>query len=166
MPSVNKQSLRQEFEQLKVNFDSLSNDGKISPEARALFQAMIMLFELLIAVFMERTTRKNNRNSSIPSSQTGKDTTSTGTTGKGKKQNDALSANTRTVETVQVAKIKDCEVCGEDLNDTPAIGHERRTKIDIIFEKVVNHVDAELKICPQGTFSRRYVRPPAVWPRD
>jgi hypothetical protein len=149
MPSVNKQSLRQEFEQLKVNFDSLSNDGKISPEARALFQAMIMLFELLIAVFMERTTRKNNRNSSIPSSQTGKDTTSIGTTGKGKKQNDALSANTRTVETVQVAKVKDCEVCGEDLNDTPAIDHERRTKIDIIFEKVVNHVDAELKICPR-----------------
>jgi transposase len=149
MPSVNKKSLRQEFEQLKVNFDSLSNDGKISPEARALFQAMIMLFELLIAAFMERTTRKNNRNSSIPSSQTEKDTTSTGTTGKGKKQNDALSANTRTVETVQVAKVKDCEVCGEDLNDTPAIGHERRTKIDIIFEKVVNHVDAELKICPR-----------------
>ena len=149
MPSVNKQSLRQEFEQLKVNFDGLSNDGKISPEARALFQAMIMLFELLIAVFMERITRKNNRNSSIPSSQTGKDTTSTGTTGKGKKQNDALSGNTRTIETVQVAKVKDCEVCGEDLNDTPAIGHERRTKIDIIFEKVVNHVDAELKICPR-----------------
>jgi len=149
MPSVNKQSLRQEFEQLKVKFDGLSNDGKISPEAKALFQAMIMLFELLIAVFMERTTRKNSRNSSIPSSQTGKDTTSTGTTGKGKKQNDALSGNTRTVETVQVAKVKDCEVCGEDLNDTPAIGHERRTKIDIIFEKVVNHVDAELKICPR-----------------
>ena len=84
MASVNKQSLRQEFEQLKVKFDGLSNDGKISPEASALFQAMIMLFELLIAVFMEKTTRKNNRNSSIPSSQTGKDTTSTGTNGKGK----------------------------------------------------------------------------------
>ena len=149
MASVNKQSLRQEFDQLKVKFDGLSNDGKISPEASALFQAMIMLFELLIAVFMEKTTRKNNRNSSIPSSQTGKDTTSTGTTGKGKKQNDALSENTRTVETVQVAKVKDCEVCGEDLNNTPAIGHERRTKIDIIFEKAVSHVDAELKICPR-----------------
>lgn len=149
MPIVNKQSLRQEFDQIKVKFDSLSNDGKISPEASALFQAMIMLFELLIAVFMEKTTRKNNRNSSIPSSQTGEDTTSTGTTGKGKKQNDALSGNTRTVETVQVAKVNDCEVCGEDLNGTPAIGHERRTKIDIIFEKVVNHVDAELKICPR-----------------
>lgn len=147
MPSINKQSLRQEFEQLKVKFDGLSNDGKISPEATALFQAMIMLFELLIAVFMEKTTRKNSRNSSMPSSQTDKDITFTGTNGKGKKQNGALSGNTRTVETTQVAKVKDCEFCGESLEDTPAIGRERRTKIDIIFEKVVNHVDAEIKIC-------------------
>ncbi len=148
MPSVNKQSLRQEFEQIKVKFKSLSDEGKISPEAIALIKSMVMLFELLIAVFMEKTTRKNNRNSSIPSSQTDKDTTSTETSGKGKKQNGALSENTRTVETVQVAEVKGCEVCGEDLNDTPAIGHERRTKIDIVFEKVVNHVDAEVKICP------------------
>jgi len=149
MPSVNKQSLRQEFDQLRMRFDNLSTEGKISPEASALIQAMIMLFELLIAVFMEKNTRKNNRNSSIPSSQTEKDTTAvTGTNGKGKKQNDALSGNTRTVETTQVAKVKDCEFCGEALDDIPVTGHERRTKIDIIFEKVVNHVDAEIKICP------------------
>ena len=72
MPTVNKQSLRHEFDQIKVRFDSLSTEGKISPEASALIQSMIMLFELLIAVFMEKTTRKNNRNSSIPSSQTEK----------------------------------------------------------------------------------------------
>jgi hypothetical protein len=149
MPSINKQSLRQEFDQLRMRFDNLSTEGKISPEASALIQAMIMLFELLIAVFMEKNTRKNNRNSSIPSSQTEKDTTAvTGTNGKGKKQNDALSGNTRTVETTQVAKVKDCEFCGEALDDIPVTGHERRTKIDIIFEKVVNHVDAEIKICP------------------
>ena len=149
MPSVNKQSLRAEFDQLKIKFDDLSKKGKISVEASALIQAMVMLFELLIAVFMEKTTRKNNRNSSIPSSQTDKDTTSsTGTNGKGKKQNGTLSGNTRTVETAQVAEVNDCEFCGEALDDTPATGHERRTKIDIIFEKVVNHVDAEIKICP------------------
>ena len=149
MPSINKQSLRQEFDQLRMRFDNLSTEGKISPEASALIQAMIMLFELLIAVFMEKNTRKNNRNSSIPSSQTEKDTTAvTGTNGKGKKQNDALSGNTRTVETTQVAKVKNCEFCGEALDDIPVTSHERRTKIDIIFEKVVNHVDAEIKICP------------------
>jgi len=151
MPSVNKQSLREEFDQLKGKFEDLSKKSKISPEAIVLFQSMIMLFELLIAVFMEKKTRKNNRNSSIPSSQTDKDKTATesGTNGKGKKQNGALSENTRTVETTQVATVKDCEFCGEALDDIAATEHERRTKIDIVFEKVVNHVDAEIKVCPQ-----------------
>ena len=150
MPSVNRQSLREEFDQLKIRFEGLSNEGKITPESSALFQAMIMLFELLIAVFMEKTTRKNNRNASIPSSQTGKDNTAatSGTNSKGKKQNGVLSENTRTVETIQVAKVTDCQFCGEALDDTPATEHERRTKIDIIFEKVVSHVDAEIKVCP------------------
>jgi len=149
MPSVNKKSLREEFDQLKVKFENLSNEGKVTPETTALFQAMIMLFEVLIAVFMEKETRKNNRNSSIPSSQTGKDSTSTGANGKGKKHNGALSENTRTVETTQVAKVKDCEFCGESLDDISATEHERRTKVDIIFEKVVSHVDAEIKVCPR-----------------
>ena len=149
MPSVNKQSLREEFDQLKVRFENLSNEGKITQETTALFQSMIMLFELLIAVFMEKKTRKNNRNSSIPSSQTSKDRTFIGANGKGKKHNGVLSENTRTVETTQVAEIKDCEFCGEPLDDIPATDHERRTKIDIIFEKVVSHVDAEIKVCPR-----------------
>ena len=149
MPSVNKQSVREEFEQIKVRFENLSNEGKIPQETTALFQSMIMLFELLIAVFMEKKTRKNNRNSSIPSSQTDKDRTFTGAHGKGKKHNGEVSENTRTVETIQVAEIKDCEICGEPLDDIAAIGHERRTKIDIVFEKVVSHVDAEIKICPR-----------------
>ena len=60
MPSVNKQSLREEFDQLKEKFKDLSNTGKVTPEVATLFHAMIMLFELLIAVFMEKQTRKNN----------------------------------------------------------------------------------------------------------
>ncbi|MCP4377075.1 MAG: hypothetical protein GY794_12960, partial [bacterium] len=151
MPSVNKQSLREEFDQLKEEFGRLSKEGEVSGEVRALFQAMIMLFELLIAVFMEKKTKKDNRNSSIPSSQTDKDETSTdsGTNGKGKKHNGMLSGNTRTVETIQVAEVNNCNCCGEDLSDTPAMDHERRTKIDIIFEKVLSHVDAEIKVCPR-----------------
>ena len=151
MPSVNKQSLREEFDQLKVRFEDLSNEGKITSESSALFQAMIMLFELLIAVFMEKKTRKNNRNSSIPSSQTDKDKTATisETNSKGKKQNGVLSGNTRTVETTQVVKVMDCQFCRQALDGTPANEHERRTKIDIIFEKVVSHVDAEIKVCPK-----------------
>ena len=46
------------------------------------------------------------------------------------------------------AKVNVCDICGEVLTDQPCAGHERRTKIDIVFEKVVEHVDAEIKQCP------------------
>ena len=85
---------------------------------------MIMLFALLIAVFMENKTNKDNRNTSLPFSQTDKDETSTHcrANGKGKEHHGTLSENPRTVETIQVAKVTDCECCGEDLDDTPARG--------------------------------------------
>ncbi len=151
MPSVNKKSLREEFDQLKKSFERLSSESKITPEVTSLIQSMILLLELLIAVFMEKKTKKNGRNSSIPSSQTDKDKTSkgSGTNGKGKEQNNELSENSRTVETTEVAEVHNCESCGESLDDTPVSEYERRTKIDIIFEKVVSHVDAEIKVCPR-----------------
>ena len=151
MASVNKQSLREEFDTLKARFEALAADGKMAAESRALFQAMLMLFEVLMAVFMEKRTAKDNSNSNLPSSQSAKeDDTATrpGSNTKGKAQNDARAGNTRTIETVQVAPVTVCESCGEDLSDTPCHGHERRTRIDIIFEKVVSHVDAEIKQCP------------------
>ena len=86
MAGVNKQSLREEFNQLKKTFDNLSSEGKVTPEVSSLFQTMILLFELLIAVFMEKKTTKNSRNFSIPSSQTGKDKTSKGLGTNGKEK--------------------------------------------------------------------------------
>ncbi len=151
MATVNKQSLREEFDTLKARFEQLCAAGKMSEDSRTLFQTLLMLFELLMAVFMERRTPKDSRNSSLPSSQTEKDDTATtrsGAKGKGKSHNDARSGNTRTVETPQVVKVNQCQSCGEGLSGTPCQGHERRTRIDILFEKVVTHVDAEIKHCP------------------
>jgi len=44
------------------------------------------------------------------------------------------------------------------LTDVPCTHHERRTKIDILFEKVIEHVDAEVKQCPncQATVKGRF----------
>jgi len=151
MANVNKQSLREEFDALKSEFERLSASGKMAMESRALFQAMLMLFEVLMAVFMEKRTTKDSNNSSIPTSQTAKDETATtrpGSKGKGPTQNDAHSRHTRTVETVQVAPVYTCEACGEDLRRVPSRAPERRTRIDIVFEKVVTHVDAQIKQCP------------------
>ena len=152
MATVNKQSLTEEFDTLKASFERLCAEDKMAEESRALFQAMLMLFEVLMAVFMEKITKKDNTNSSKPSSQTEKDDsaiTHPGANGKGKVQNGNLCGNTRTVETVQVAEVHVCDTCGEDLSEVSCGGHERRTRIDIVFEKVVSHVDAQIKQCPR-----------------
>jgi hypothetical protein len=63
-------------------------------------------------------------------------------------ENEERFANSRSVETVEIAGVETCAGCGEDLSQTASSGHERRTRIDIVFEKVVTHVDAEIKTCP------------------
>jgi len=59
---------------------------------------------------------------------------------------------------VTLSKALTCDVCGEDLTDVPCSHVERRTKIDIVFEKVVEHVDAEIKQCPtcEATVTGRF----------
>ena len=75
MATVNKSSLRAEFDALKARFESLCAAGKMSAESRALFDALLMLFELLMAVFMEKHTPKSSANSSLPASQSPNDDT-------------------------------------------------------------------------------------------
>ncbi len=152
MATVNKQSLREEFDALKGEFERLCASGKMTADSRTLFQAMLMLFEVLMVVFMEKRTPKNSTNSSKPSSQPPKDDTATthpGANSKGNQHNGIRCGNTRTIETVQTSPITQCETCGEDLSKTPCQKFERRPRIDIIFEKVVTHVDAEIRQRPQ-----------------
>jgi transposase len=149
--TVDKTSIRDEVGRLKAEFETLCSQGTISTEIKVLMSSMFMIVELMLSIFLERQTKKNNKNSSIPSSQTGEDESSLpheGTKGKGKSENTTVAGNTRTNETVTIAVVDFCDVCGEDLSDLSCTHHERRTKIDIMFEKVVEHVDAELKQCP------------------
>ena len=151
MASLDKTSVRTEVGRLKIDFEKLCADGKITAESKALMMSMFMIVELILSIFLEKTTKKDNKNSSIPSSQTGKDESSLGhqgSNGKGKKETDTLAKNTRVHEQVTVSTVNTCDVCAEDLTGVPCTQHERRTKIDIIFEKVVEHVDAEIKQCP------------------
>lgn len=161
MASLNKLSVREELERLKNEFVRLSDENALSSESRMLMQSMLTLLELICAIFLEKQTTKNNKNSSIPSSQTDKDESALelkGSKGKGKKEGDQTADNYRTTETVSISEARYCGDCGEDLADTPCQRHERRTRIDIRFEKVVDHVDAEVKTCPtcastvKGTF--------------
>ena len=150
MSTVNKTSIREEIDRLKQEFEQLCSTGKVSSEIRILMNSLLVVVELILSVFLEKKTRKNSKNSSLPSSQTEKDETGKPApkgNGRGTKVSGAVS-NTRIKETITIAKVQTCDVCGVALDNTPCHAHDRRTKIDIVFEKVIEHIDAEIKQCP------------------
>jgi transposase len=149
--TINKQSLRDEFDKIKAGLNEQIESGKVAPETATLINALLMLFSMIITIFLEKNTKKTSKNSSIPPSQTSKDDSSTGSgksNGRGLKETTTKSGNTRTVETGIVLPVTSCQCCGEDLTDIKTSSIERRTRIDIIFEKTVEHWDAQTKDCP------------------
>ena len=161
MPTLDKSSVRDEVARLKADFEALRKEGKITTESQVLMSNMLMIVELILSIFLEKTTRKQSRNSSIPSSRTQKDDTAINQTirrGKGKKERSGQARNTRTREHITVVAVQSCDRCGEDLQQVDSDPYERRTRIDIVFEKVVEHVDIQIKQCStcdtvsKGTF--------------
>ncbi|MBF0314225.1 MAG: IS66 family transposase [Oligoflexia bacterium] len=150
MTELKKESLRENFNLLKSDYEKITKQHKVTPELSAVIKSLIMLMELMIAIFMEKKVKKTSSNSHKPSSQTEKDQTSTqsGSKGKGKDINDLTSDNCKVRESIKLVTVTTCDHCGEDLSSQPSDKIERRTKIDIFFEKRVEHVDAEVKECP------------------
>jgi len=151
MGSINKTSVREEVDRLKKEFGQLNLKRKIPKECLVLIKSMFVIIELIVAIFLERSTKKNSKNSNIPSSQTDKDESALehlGSNSKGNNENNATANNIRIKESVNLSKVIQCDTCGEDLSKTPNQQCERRTKIDIVFEKVVEHIDVQIKRCP------------------
>lgn len=151
MAQIDKTTVRNEVSRIKADFEQLCASGKITSEIKFLMNSMFMIMELMLSIFLEKKTKKDNQNSSIPSSQTDKDDSALapnqGSNGKGKTEKPLTANNTRTIETVTTIEVYNCDVCGEDLSGTVSTESERRTKIDIVFEKVVEHVDVQIKQC-------------------
>ncbi len=70
MTSVAGTSLRQEVDAFQKRFQDLRTQGTVPPECEALVRGLLMLLQLLLAVLLEKTTRKTSRNSGLPPSQT------------------------------------------------------------------------------------------------
>ena len=152
MATVNAASLREEFETAKAQVRTLREAGKVSAEADAVFRILITLMSVLIAVLLERTTRKTSTNSSLPPSQTDKDGTArragTGAGGTGAKPNLQTGATLQKTVDEEMAAVETCSTCGADLSGIDPVGRERRILHDIVFELVEHRVDAEVKECP------------------
>ncbi|MBX9587625.1 MAG: IS66 family transposase [Gammaproteobacteria bacterium] len=153
MATLDKQSVRAEFDKIKASFQEQVAAGKVSTEVATLVNTLMMLFNIILSIFMEKSTKKTSANSGIPPSQTSPDDTSLTTKSKKDEEKDkqktiTVVGNTRKVETVTLLPVLSCEACGENLSNVTCECVERRTKIDIIFEKTEEHVDAEVKQCP------------------
>ena len=101
MANLDKTSVRTEVSRLKADSEKLCADGKITSESQAVMNSLFMVVELILAIFLERTTKKDATNSSKPSSQTGKDESAlghSGSHGKGKLENKSAAQNRRTVD--------------------------------------------------------------------
>jgi len=147
MPYVNKKSLREEFEDLKSEFEKLSTENKITKESRVLFKAMLMLFDVMLVVFMEKTTRIQVYPHHRLKKMKPQRLQATNLREKSKTANFLIIPTQKNRPKLQ--RFLHAQHCGEDLRNTISQKPERRTRIDIIFEKVVCHVDAKIKECPR-----------------
>ena len=168
--SINKTSVREQFDSIKSDFHRLSASGKVSDEAALLMKSLLTLFEIVLVIFMEKKTKKNRNNSGIPPSQSDPDETTEELANHGSKKkirkpkNNDFDNRTETV-TVEVLEPEHCTDCLSDLTDEPTSEIERRTLVDIIFEKTTTHVDSVEKICPnchtknKPDFPKQYAGP-------
>ena len=148
MATVNAASLRDEFEAAKAGIAALRKDGKVSAQADAMFRILITLMSVLITILLERTTRKSDRNASLPPSQTPKDETAqraSRSSGKGTRGNGQTSATLRKVIHEETVTVETYEACG--LSHVDPVDRERRILYDIVFEVVERRVEAEVKEC-------------------
>ncbi|MGH8549593.1 MAG: hypothetical protein ACRERU_13535 [Methylococcales bacterium] len=127
--------------------------AKSALKRRPCLSSLFLIVELIWAIFLKKPTPKDTTNSSLPASQTAKDESAlghAGSHGKGKRTQQERARNTRTVETVAVTTVDSCDRCGEPLSEVSCTGHERRTKIDLVFEKVVEPVDIVVRRSPRA----------------
>lgn len=177
MASVNKTSLRAEFEAYQTHFKQLCRDGKVSAECEVLFNMLLGLMQVMMAVFLEKTTPKGTHNSGLPSSRTEPDEsarTRPGKKGKGPQADTTDSRSRRVVVEQVTAPVSECRACGRDLDGVTPSGHERRVTVDIVFETTELTVEAEIKTCPRCRTETRGAFPddmpgrcstaPASWP--
>ena len=155
MARINHASLRAQLHHCRAQFEAIKQHGEASADTLALINALFMLVDIVVAVFLERTTPKTSRNSGLPSSRDGTDDGQTHTEGKsgsrsrGPKARHARSDNLRTVTTTHTSAVTGCRQCAHDLTGTACTAHEQRVEIDIVFETVERQVTAEFKTCPR-----------------
>ena len=150
MATVNTASLRAQLDDCRAQFEAIKRKGEAGADTLALINALFLLLDILVAIFLEKTTRKTSANSGLPPSQTDKDETAqrAGKRGTGAKPNLKTGTTLRKTIDKKTVTVETCDACGADLSGIDPVERERRILYDIVFELVEHRVDAEVKECP------------------
>ncbi len=145
---MKKESIRKKVDEAKLKTSEFLKNKNVSPETKVAFESLLLIIDILVAVFLEKKPRKNSSNSGLPPSRNNGSNGNRNTNQGDRSKNGEQLDNTRNVETKETTTPKDCASCGESLEDVEVKETEERKKIDVIYE-IVNHtVTAETKECP------------------
>jgi transposase len=145
---VQKESLRIRIDEAKDRTKLALESGKASPEIKAAVESMLLVLEIVVAIFLEKRPRKNSSNSGLPPSL---NNGSNGNRNKGSGDRAGLgeaTSNVHHTETSETTTPETCFKCDEDLAGVRVSGTDERQKIDILYEVVTHTVIAEVKVCP------------------
>ncbi len=59
--SLDKTSVRTAVQRLKIDFEQLCADGKVTAENKALMMGMLLIIELILSMFLEKITKKETQ---------------------------------------------------------------------------------------------------------
>ena len=145
---MSKDSIRKQISLAKEKAREAINKKGVSPEISAAIESLLMIIDILVAVFLEKATRKNSSKSGLPPS---KNNGSNGNRNKNSRQRANLGdqiQNTRNITNEEVTTPAECSECGMDLSHEKSLRSETRKKIDILYEIITTMVTAKIVECP------------------
>lgn len=145
---MSKETIRKKIDEAKRKTQAALKSGKVSPEVKAAVETLLLVIDILVAVFLEKKIRKNSSNSGLPPSKNNGSNGNRNTSSGDRAGLGSQAGNTRSVETKETTTPINCSLCGESLLKAKVADREEREKIDIIYEIITHTVVAEIKKCP------------------
>lgn len=156
---MKKESIRKRIEEARANVEKAFAEDEASPSIRTAVESILLILDVVVAVLLEKKTRKNSSNSGLPPSRNGGPNGNRNTSQGDRSKKGEQIENTRKVETTETVSPGDCSKCGADLRCVEISKTEDRKKIDIIYEITEHTVTSEVKECPECGYLNKGVFP-------
>ena len=146
---MKKESIQKRIDDAKAEIEEAKSKGNLRPEALSIINTLLIIVEIMVAIFLEKKIRKNSSNSGLPPSS---DFGSNGNRNKksdkedNKKRGERLG-NTRIQKNKEVLSPQKCSKCHADLKRAAVIDTEERKTIDILYEIQETTLISETRQC-------------------